>query len=623
MAVYLSELRALADQCEFEGYLETALRDRLIAGIADDRFQRRLLQEPYKDLTLAKAVDIAVTMETASKNVMTMQEAQHRSPAVSVHAVPQQHSHRGNNRDVMKPQSTPSGVDQQCWRCGGQRHKAADCKCKSAKCHKCGQEGHIGRKCRKGKDGKRQPKRDQRVHQVESDNMTSYFEDAACIYSVTEQQTVSSTVNKQCSVPPFTRFVTVYGQKVTLEVDSGSGVTLINSATFEALKRRHPSLSLTKPEVDLHTYTGGKIQAMGQVILPVIYKSGRKYLKAYVVGGQGPNLLGRSWMAELGIGLSQVNAVEANDATIPDDIRAILQEFSAMFDPSLGTYSGPPVHLDVDETASPKFCKARPVPFALRDKVDVEIDRLVKEGIYKPVPYSRWATPLVPVLKANGQVRLCGDYKCTVNKSAKREVYAMPTVEEMFSKLANSSLFCKIDLSQAFQQLALDEQSQELVTVNTSKELFYVTRLTYGVSSSPAIFQREMESLLSGIPGVVYFIDDVLVSASTMAKLKQRLREILSRLAHTGLCAQLEKCVFAQTSVTYLGYRIDKDGLHPTEEKVKALTNAPEPSNVSQLRQFIGLIMYYSRFIDNHAQLLGPLYDLLRKDVHWQWGQRE
>ena len=186
--------------------------------------------------------------------------------------------------------------------------------------------------------------------------MTSYFEDAACIYSVTEQQTVSNTVSKQCSVPPFTRFVTVYGQKVTLEVDSGSGVTLIKSATFEALKRRHPSVSLTKPEVDLHTYSGGKIQTMGQVILPVIYKSGSKYLKAYVVGGQDLNLLGRSWMAELGLGLSQVNAMKANDAPIPGDIGAILQEFSTVFDPGLGTYSGPPVHPDVDEIATPKFC---------------------------------------------------------------------------------------------------------------------------------------------------------------------------------------------------------------------------------------------------------------------------
>ena len=115
MAVYLSELlRTLADQCEIEGYLETALRDRLIAGITDDRFQRRLLQEPYKDLTLAKAVDIAVAMETASKNVMAMQEAQYRSPAVCVHAVPQQHCYIGSNRDITKPQSTPAGGDRQC-----------------------------------------------------------------------------------------------------------------------------------------------------------------------------------------------------------------------------------------------------------------------------------------------------------------------------------------------------------------------------------------------------------------------------------------------------------------------------------------------------------------------------
>ena len=218
----------------------------------------------------------------------------------------------------------------------------------------------------------------------------------------------------------------------------------------------------------------------------------------------------------------------------------------------------------------------------------------------------------MPVLKPNGQVRLCGDYKCTVNQAINREIYPMPTVEEMFSKLAGSALFCKIDLSQAFQQLILDDSSQELVTVNTSKGLFRVTRLVYGISSSPAIFQREMDNLLSGIPGVVYFIDDVLISASTTEQLKERLHETLARLARAGLRAQREKCVFGQTEVTYLGYRIDKDGLHPTDDKVSAIVSAPEPTNVTQLRQFIGLIMYYARFIENYAQLLGPLYDLLR-----------
>ncbi len=199
----------------------------------------------------------------------------------------------------------------------------------------------------------------------------------------------------------------------------------------------------------------------------------------------------------------------------------------------------------------------------------------------------------------------------------------MPTIEEIFSKLAGSTLFCKIDLSQAFQQLMLDEQSQELVTVNTSKGLFRVTRLVFGISSSPAVFQREMDNLLHGIPGVAYFIDDVLIAAPSMEQLKESLRETLERLARAGLRAQRGKCVFAQTEVTYLGYCMDKDGLHPTDEKVSAIMNAPEPTDVLQLRQFIGLIMYYARFINNHAQLLSPLYDLLRKDVEWTWGERE
>ena len=146
------------------------------------------------------------------------------------------------------------------------------------------------------------------------------------------------------------------------------------------------------------------IPALGQVSLPVLYRGKRRQLTAYVVDGTGPNLLGRNWMAELGIYLSQVNAVRGRST--PEDIKSILQEFALVFEPSLGTYNGPPVHLDVRESAAPKFCKARPVPFALQDKVEAEIDRLVKEGIYVPVPYSRWATLLVPVLKPNGQIRL-------------------------------------------------------------------------------------------------------------------------------------------------------------------------------------------------------------------------
>ena len=278
LAVYLSDLRALADQCEFEGYLEIALRDRLIAGIADIRFQRRLPQEPYKDLTLAKAVDIAVAMETASKNVMTMQETQHWSPTVSVYSVPQQRSHKGLKRDVIKPHSYPSWKDQQCWRCGRSTHVAADCKFKTAKCHRCGLKGHIERKWQTNRDGKLQQceiQPEQRVQQVDTlaDDMVDYFDEAVCICTITEQQmTVVKKMDGQCCiVSPFTRDVTVYGERIGMEVDSGSRVTVLNSATFDALKKRQPSLSLSKPEIDLQIYTGSHIKVMGQIMLPVSY----------------------------------------------------------------------------------------------------------------------------------------------------------------------------------------------------------------------------------------------------------------------------------------------------------------------------------------------------------------
>jgi hypothetical protein len=130
----------------------------------------------------------------------------------------------------------------------------------------------------------------------------------------------------------------------------------------------------------------------------VLYRGKRRKLTAYVIDGTGPNVLGRNWMAELGIYLSQVDAVK--DRSTPENIKSILQEFVLVCKPSLDKYNGPPVHLNVKESAASKFCKAGPVLFALEDKVEAEIGHLVKEGIYVPVPYSRWATLLVPVLNS-------------------------------------------------------------------------------------------------------------------------------------------------------------------------------------------------------------------------------
>lgn len=148
----------------------------------------------------------------------------------------------------------------------------------------------------------------------------------------------------------------------------------------------------------------------------------------------------------------------------------------------------------------------------MKSKVEEELERLQALGIIEPVQFSRWAAPIVPVLKPDGTVRICGDYKVTVNQVSKLEEYPLPRVDDLFATLAGGKLFSKLYMSHAYQQLLLDEKSKEFVTINTHKGLFKYNRLVFGVASSPAIFQRTMDTILQGIPHVAAYLDDILIT---------------------------------------------------------------------------------------------------------------
>jgi len=161
---------------------------------------------------------------------------------------------------------------------------------------------------------------------------------------------------------------------------------------------------------------------------------------------------------------------DADKAEVEDgDIKQITHDFPALFTPKLGKFTGRPISIPVNETAQPIFRKSRPVPLALRQRVGNELQRLVEQDVLEPVRYSRWATPVVVVNKADGKLRLCGDYKVTVNRVAKVDSYPLPRFDEILAALPNASYYSKLDLSQAYQQLVVDEAAQELLTINTHR----------------------------------------------------------------------------------------------------------------------------------------------------------
>ena len=230
------------------------------------------------------------------------------------------------------------------------------------------------------------------------------------------------------------------------------------------------------------------------------------------------------------------------------------------------------------------------------------------------------AAPIVPVVKSNGNIRICGDFRTTVNLATKTENYPIPKIEDIYSTLSGGSVFSKLDCSNAYLQYPLHPESRKYTTINTSLGLMRYTRLPFGVSSAPAIYQRVMDSMLREVPGVCVYLDDILISGANDKEHLERLNSVLEVLSSRGLRLSKEKCSFSQSSVQYLGHVIDKNGLHPLADKIKAISAAPPPKNVTEVKSFLGMLQFYSRFLKNLATVIEPLTRLLRKNCVFHWG---
>lgn len=182
-----------------------------------------------------------------------------------------------------------------------------------------------------------------------------------------------------------------------------------------------------------------------------------------------------------------------------------------------------------------------------------------------PIAYSEWATSTVNIPKVDQSMRICGDYKVSINPWLEIDQYSIPKPQDLFTKLANGEKFTKLDLSQAYQQVELGENSKQYLTINTHKELYQVNRLPYGVARAPAIFQKLMDQVLQGIDGVICYLDDILITGQNTETHMTNLEKVLKTLKSHHLRVNKEKCAFFQRSVAYLGHVIDAQGIHPMQ----------------------------------------------------------
>ena len=587
VASYVSRLRALTPFCDFGDTLDNMLRDRLVCGINHEQLQRRLLAEP--NLRFAKAMEIAQTFESAMQDARRFQEGAKEPLPIQVHAV-----------QMKRTAATSPPSKNQCYRCGG-NHKASSCTYKESTCHHCKKKGHLAKMCRSRQDASSSKGTFKGMHQVMLDDDET--EDVYKMYNLPGPQT-----------NPIQVMVSIEGQDVLMEVDTGASLSVVSEMTYKSMSSAPP---LQSTRAKLCTYTGESLGVLGSISVSVCHNQQQKQLSLLVVSGDGPSLLGRDWLTQL-----QLDWTAIHQLCTPDELQAVLDRHSEVFKDELGTLQGKTVKLHIDSAVQPKFFKHRPVPISQKHKVEVELKRLQDASVIEPVQFSDWATPIVPVIKHDGSLRICGDYKVTVNTALKPEVYPLPRIDELFTALAGGERFSKLDLSHAYQQLVLDEESQKLVTINTHKGLFKYNRLPFGVTTAPSIFQRVMEHLLRDLNFVTVYLDDILVTGKTTAEHLANLDEVLSRLEEAGMRLKQSKCKFLLSEVEYLGHKITKNGLKPSDAKLEAVSKAPVPKNVSELKAFLGLVNYYGKFLSHLSTTLSPLHNLLQKGTRFQWKEQ-
>lgn len=412
--------------------------------------------------------------------------------------------------------------------------------------------------------------------------------------------------------------IQINSQPVKLQIDSAADISIISRNLCNKLDLQYSTTTLTP-----NCASGTTIKLMGEIECDITFKNETRHTVLYVSDINNLNIFGIDlldkfdlWKKAIEDFCTVYNVQQHND--YPSFLKS---NFYMCFEETLGKCTKSTATLTLKEDAKPPFCKSRPVPFAVQPLIEKEINRLQTIGIISPVTTANNAAPIVVKQKKTGALRICGDFSTGLNNALLDHHYPLPLPEDIFAKLSGSVLMSHIDLSDAFLQIEVDEKSKDLLIINTHIGLFRYNRLCFGIKSAPTIFQEIMDKMIAGLPGVVCYMDDIFIYGNSKQNHDKSLIKLMHRIKDFGFHIKLEKSRFAFDEIKYLGCIINKHGIQPNPERVNSIKAMPPPTNLTELRSFLGTINFYCKFIGNMHKLRAPLDELLRKDVAWKWTQ--
>ena len=494
-----------------------------------------------------------------------------------------------------------------CYCCNEPNHLAKFCVFRFNTCNYCKRKGHIEKACRKKSN----------VNMIESNpnNSEEIDENSDSDFFFIDDNSVKFLEE---SKPMFLE-IKIGKSKLNMEIDTGTYVTIISEKTKNEF---FPNLTMHPPDTNLMSYSKDRMKCLGMLTDVKVEFNKRDYvLKLYVMPGTGVNLIGRQWLSKFN--LWPLKLPNSQEQTINNlTTNSIAEHFKFMF-PNFfsntpGNFNGRQIKLIFKENTVPVQLKPYRVPLSLTEKVKEEINRLLKLGFLEPVTTSMWATPVIPVLKSDGSIRICGNFKLTVNPFLVVKRQPMPTKQEIFAKLQVGKKWSQIDLSHAFMQFSVDHESRDALTIITSEGLFRYTKLPEGISSSPGECQETLCKLVKHIPHTMVYIDNIYCTGKTDEEHLSIIEQILKALDDANLRGNWKKCDLFKNSLDLLGYCLNQEGLHPSPNRVEAIKKMEAPTTLKGIRSLLGIINYYEEFLPHRAENLKPLYNVIKSEkFHW------
>ena len=338
--------------------------------------------------------------------------------------------------------------------------------------------------------------------------------------------------------------------------------------------------------------------------------------------------------------------VKLQNAPITDEDRSNFKElcnkYTDIFSRSSEDIGHTPLlKMDIDTGDSPPVCQ-RPYSLPLKhvEWVTKELEILEKAGVISR-SVSPWASPIVIVPKKSEpgeppRRRMCVDYRVLnsllppVNKAHSKAkgiltLVPLPKIDEIYAQLKGSKVYSAIDMRSGYFHLGLSNDAKPktaFVPGGPHGAKYEFNRCPFGLSQAPAYFQRLIHEVLKGITFAFGYLDDILIFSPDNKTHLEHLEVVFQRLREADLKLKASKCNFFKKHIQYLGHLVSGEGIEPLPEKLEAVRKMPPPTTPKEVRQFLGLVGYYRKFVPKFADIARPLTNLTKLDIPYEWTTR-